>query len=113
MSEVQALFARQRDAAPEAVRGKPGGFPVADDYEVRVRDPDSGRLLPAGESGELEFRGPSRVPSWLSARHRDEDSGTHLAWLPAAQRDECRCLHSVDPHRVGSRRRVLVKNLSF
>src|SRR5262249_11673702 len=56
MSEVQALFARQRDAAPAAVRGKPGGFPVGDEYEVRVRDPDSGRLLAAGESGELEFR---------------------------------------------------------
>jgi fatty-acyl-CoA synthase len=74
MSEVQALFARQRDQAPAGVRGKPGGFPVGEDYEVRVRDPDNDRLLAAGESGELEFRGPS-----LMAGYFGDDAATHAA----------------------------------
>jgi len=59
MSEVQALFALRPPVLPFAERIRPGGSLVAPDAAVRVRDPDSGKLLPAGEPGELELTGPS------------------------------------------------------
>ena len=59
MSEVQAFFARQPlDAAPER-RLLGGGIPIDPAGRVRVRDPESGRLLAAGEAGEIEITGPS------------------------------------------------------
>ena len=54
-SEVQALFARQDENAPLAERGLAGGRPVNPAARVRVCDPESGRVLPHGEAGELEF----------------------------------------------------------
>lgn len=65
MSEVQALFARQRPEAPLAERGRRGGFPVGEGYGARVRDPESGRLLPPGESGEIELSGPSLMAGYF------------------------------------------------
>ena len=65
MSEVQAFFARQPlDAAPER-RLLGGGVPLDPAARVRVRDPDSGRLLPAGESGEIEIAGPSLMREYF------------------------------------------------
>ena len=61
MSEVQALFARQPPTTPLAERRLGGGRLVTPEAEVRVRDPDSGRLLAEGESGELELKGPSQM----------------------------------------------------
>ena len=61
MSEVQALFARQKVDAEAGQRARAGGFPVAPEAEVRVREPESGALLGPGENGELELKGPSRM----------------------------------------------------
>ena len=58
-SEIQALFAAPDPADPPERRAKPGGRPVSPAARVRVRDVDTGALLPAGETGELEFAGPS------------------------------------------------------
>jgi fatty-acyl-CoA synthase len=58
-SEVQALFARQDEGAPLAERRLAGGRPVNPAARVRVRDPESGRVLPHGEAGELEFFSPN------------------------------------------------------
>lgn len=60
-SELQALFARQPLDAAVARRATAGGFPVSAEAEVRVRDSESGQLLPAGAPGELEITGPSRM----------------------------------------------------
>jgi fatty-acyl-CoA synthase len=60
-SEMQALFARQPESAPLEERIEKGGMPVSVDARVRVRDVESGRLLPHGETGELELTGPSRM----------------------------------------------------
>ncbi|KPK07532.1 MAG: hypothetical protein AMJ64_06465 [Betaproteobacteria bacterium SG8_39] len=57
-SEVQALFARQDEHAPLAERRLAGGRPVNAAARVRARDPESGRILPHGEAGELEFFAP-------------------------------------------------------
>lgn len=58
MSEVQALFARQDENAPSAERALGGGRPVSAEARVRARDPETGRVLPHGEAGELEFHAP-------------------------------------------------------
>jgi fatty-acyl-CoA synthase len=65
MSEVQALFAMRDPAAPAEVRMRGGGTPVSPATQVRVRDPDTGALLPPGEQGELELRGPSMMLGYL------------------------------------------------
>jgi fatty-acyl-CoA synthase len=57
-SELQALFARQDEDAPASERMQGGGRPVSPAARVRVRDPESGRLLAHGEQGELEFLAP-------------------------------------------------------
>ena len=59
MSEVQALFSVWPVEAPPAARAQAGGTPVSPEARVRVRDPDTGTLLPHGENGELEISGPS------------------------------------------------------
>jgi fatty-acyl-CoA synthase len=65
MSEVQALFAMRDPAAPAEVRMRGGGTPVSPQTSVRVRDPESGQLLPPGEQGELEVKGPSMMLEYL------------------------------------------------
>jgi fatty-acyl-CoA synthase len=64
-SEVQALFALQDRAGSVADRARPGGVPIAANYRVRVRDPENGAVLPDGESGELEFHGPSMMAGYF------------------------------------------------
>ena len=65
MSEVQAFFSRQPlDAAPDR-RLLGGGLPLDPAARVRVRDPESGRLLPVGESGEIELAGPSLMREYF------------------------------------------------
>ncbi|MDP6567379.1 MAG: AMP-binding protein [Alphaproteobacteria bacterium] len=54
-SEAQALITCQRPDGPAEQRRQGGGYPTAEDTYVRVRDPDSGELLPPGEAGELEI----------------------------------------------------------
>ena len=59
MSEVHALFSRWPVDMPIGDRIRAGGRPVSQDARVRVRDPESGRILPHGEAGEIEITGPS------------------------------------------------------
>jgi fatty-acyl-CoA synthase len=64
-SEVQALFSMQRADAPVDQRIEGGGIPAAGaQAEVRVRDVDSGELLPAERSGELEIRAPGNFAGY-------------------------------------------------
>ena len=58
ISEIQALFARQDENSPAEERRLAGGRPVNPGARVRARDPESGRVLSHGESGELEFLAP-------------------------------------------------------
>ena len=81
MSEVQALFARQRPEAPLVERARPGGFPVGEGYGARVRDPESGRLLPPGESGELELKGPSLMAGYYGDEAATARAVTADDWL--------------------------------
>jgi fatty-acyl-CoA synthase len=67
-SEMQARFSRQRgDIAPERVL-EAGGFPLSSLAKIRVasiNDSDTGRILPHGEKGELQFCAPSQMHSYF------------------------------------------------
>ena len=65
-SEVQALFANQPFHLPPLERAEGGGFPTSPEARVRVRDVETGELLPPGRSGELEFAGPSRMAEYFN-----------------------------------------------
>lgn len=59
-SEVLAMFSVQASDQPVAERIEGGGRPVAGtEASVRIRDVETGQLLPAGEAGEIEILGPS------------------------------------------------------
>jgi fatty-acyl-CoA synthase len=60
-SELQALLAAQDPDAPVAQRSQGGGRFVSGTTFVRTRDPETGLVLPHGETGELEFWAPESV----------------------------------------------------
>ena len=58
-SEMQAVLSRQpADASPEQ-RETGGGKLITAETQVRVRHTETGAILPHGEQGGLEFKGPS------------------------------------------------------
>lgn len=65
-SELQALYACQPLDAPIERRALAGGIPISRAATVRVRDTATGRLLGAGEAGELELAGPSRMAKYFA-----------------------------------------------
>ena len=65
-SEVHALFAVQGLDRPLAERLEGGGMPVHPDAAIRVRDAETGALLPPGATGLLEFRAPSNFSGYLA-----------------------------------------------
>lgn len=66
-SEVLALFSTQHAGLPIEQRIEGGGRPVAgDDAHIRIRDLDTGNLLPVGETGEIEIRGPSNFIGYFN-----------------------------------------------
>jgi fatty-acyl-CoA synthase len=80
-SEVQALFALQDPAGPVASRARPGGMPIAADYRVRVRDPESRAELPDGQSGELEFHAPSTMAGYFGDAEATAETIVADGWV--------------------------------
>ncbi len=64
-SELQALVAAQSPAAPLHERQLAGGQLAAPEARVRVRDTESGEILPHGEVGEIEIKSPSMMKGYL------------------------------------------------
>lgn len=64
-SELQALMASRTVAEPVDQRRTPGGTLVSPAAEVRVRDLQSGQLLPLGSVGELEIKAPSLMRGYM------------------------------------------------
>ncbi len=60
-SEMQAVLSRQPDHLPAEEREVGGGRLITAATQVRARDVESGKLLPHGARGELEFKGPSMM----------------------------------------------------
>jgi fatty-acyl-CoA synthase len=81
ISEVQALFARQPPDAAVDRRAMAGGIPTAVAAQVRIRDPESGRVLPQGQSGEIEVRGPSLMLGYDGDAEATRAAFTADGWL--------------------------------
>ncbi|MDE1178966.1 AMP-binding protein [Paraburkholderia sp.] len=64
-SEVQALFALQKPESPFEHRIEGGGVPAASAARVRIRDIETGELLPVGKSGEIEIASPGNFTGYL------------------------------------------------
>ena len=58
-SEMQAVLSHQPLDAPPAQREIGGGKLVTQATQVRARHTETEKILPHGEAGELEFKGPS------------------------------------------------------
>jgi fatty-acyl-CoA synthase len=59
MTETQGLFSLQPFDAPPTLRARGGGNLVSPEGIVRVRDVNSGQILPHGELGAIEFYSPN------------------------------------------------------
>jgi fatty-acyl-CoA synthase len=75
-SEVQALMARQPASADAERRALGGGVPVSEEIDVRVRDRETGELLPPEGSGELEIRGPNVMIGYVNDPKAQEENLT-------------------------------------
>ncbi len=81
MSEVQALLARQSEAAPLGERVLGGGRPVAREARVRARDPATGEVLAHEVAGELEFQVPSRMVGYYNNESANREAVTADGWF--------------------------------
>ncbi len=64
-SEMQAVLSRQPYDAPPALREIGGGKLVNASTQVRAVDTETGRILPHGEQGELQFKGTSCMMAYF------------------------------------------------
>jgi len=65
MTETLAMFAAQPADAGLERRSQGGGRPVSPQAVVRVRDPETGSLLPDGEIGEVEVSTPNAMIGYM------------------------------------------------
>ncbi|MDE2364168.1 MAG: AMP-binding protein [Hyphomicrobiales bacterium] len=75
-SEVQALFSIGRSDVSFEDRIECGGWPMSPEARVRVRDTDTGELVAAGISGELEIDAPSRFLGYFRNPDATAESST-------------------------------------
>ncbi|RCW45762.1 fatty-acyl-CoA synthase [Halopolyspora algeriensis] len=80
-SELFALTAFWPHDEPSPRRWSGGGRVVSPDIRVRVVDPVSEEVLPAGPRGELQFRGPNVVDAYLGDPEAAQRSFTADGWF--------------------------------
>lgn len=66
LSESMALFASQPAAASLNRRAMSGGLPTSPFAKVRIRSLESGNLVAAGETGEIEIYSPNLTVGYLN-----------------------------------------------
>lgn len=81
MSEVQALFAVRPYDLPFEERLLPGGTMVHPEARVRARNPDTGDILPHGDPGELEIKGPSLMSGYFGNPEATAEAMTEDGFL--------------------------------
>lgn len=81
MSEIQALFVRVPEDAAAARRKLPGGWPTSPETGIRIRDPETGQLLPASAAGEIEVRGPSLMSGYYGDERATAEAFTADGWF--------------------------------
>ncbi|MFL6053964.1 MAG: AMP-binding protein [Actinoallomurus sp.] len=80
-SEVFALALFWPDDEPAPRRWLGGGRVVSPEIQVRTVDPVTDAVLPAGEQGELRFRGPTVVDAYLGDPTAAARSFTEDGWF--------------------------------
>jgi fatty-acyl-CoA synthase len=80
MTELNALCLLHHLDEPFESRELPGVWP-ADGVEVRVVDPDTGRDRPAGEEGEMWFRGRLVTPGYYKKPEETARAFTADGWF--------------------------------
>ena len=65
-SEVHALFSLQDRNLPLEERILGGGQPVCADTKIRIRDAETGALLPPGQAGIIEIKSPTNFIGYLN-----------------------------------------------
>lgn len=75
-SEAQALMAHQQTDTNAERRALGGGVPVSEEIDIRVRDRETGELLPPGASGELEIRGPNVMVGYINNPKAEKENFT-------------------------------------
>ncbi|MEN0135125.1 MAG: AMP-binding protein [Rhodococcus sp. (in: high G+C Gram-positive bacteria)] len=80
-SEVFALMLLWDVTDPESVRWNGGGRPVESAIEIRIADPLDDSVLPDGEQGELQVRGPNVVDAYLGNPEAAARAFTSDGWF--------------------------------
>ena len=80
-SELYALMSLHDWKAPVAQRALAGGIPLDPLIEVRVMDPEDGRVLPDDEPGELQVRGPNLLAGYLNNPEATAKAFTDDGWF--------------------------------
>ena len=80
-SELFALTSFWPPDEPAPHRWRGGGRPVSTEIEVRAGDPQTGAALPAGQPGELQFRGYIVVDAYLGDPDRRATVLTSDGWF--------------------------------
>ena len=81
MSECMALFARRDALQASEDRMKGGGRCVSPKARFRVCDPESGIVLPQGEAGALQIKGPSLMLGYDHNPQATSDAFTEDGWF--------------------------------
>lgn len=80
-SELYALMSLHDWQAPVAQRGLAGGVPLDPQIQIRVADPEDGRVLPDNEPGELQVRGPNMLACYLNNPEATAKAFTPDGWF--------------------------------
>lgn len=80
-SEAQTFMALQPPDADAERRARAGGVPISEEMDVRVRDGETGELLPREEPGELEIRGPHVTVGYINNPQAKEENFTDDGYL--------------------------------
>ena len=80
-SELQAVLSIRPVDLPPEQRETGGGRLITAATRVRTRSNDTGKLLPHGEHGELEFKGPSMLMGYFGNAEATKAAFTDDGWF--------------------------------
>lgn len=80
-SEIFALTSFWTQDRPEDLRWSGGGTLTSPEYTFRIADPATGAEMPAGERGEIQFRGPNVVSAYLGDEGEGAKAFTADGWF--------------------------------
>jgi acyl-CoA synthetase (AMP-forming)/AMP-acid ligase II len=89
MSEVFSLLALAEWEAPVSIRAQAGGRVIDPVIEVRVADPETHQPLAAGQTGEIQMRGPNVLATYLNNPEATARAFTPDGWFRSGDLGLC------------------------